>query len=63
MVIVLVVVVTAAAVLAALSMVLRRDWQSVELDARVTKWVGFTLKLRKPSPRIGPDPTSEISSG
>src|SRR5262249_52289223 len=53
-------IVVAVAVLTGLGMVLRVDWQSVELDARVTKWVGFTLKLRKPSPRTGPGPTSEI---
>ena len=55
-----VVIVVAVVVLAALSMVLRRDWQSVELDARVTKWVVFTLRLWKPSPRTGPGAASEI---
>jgi len=52
-------IVVAVTVLAGLGMVLRVDWQSVELDARVTKWVGFTLKLRKSSPRTGPSPTPE----
>jgi len=58
-----IVIVVAIVVLAALGMVLRRDWQSVELDARVTKWIVFTLKLRKPSPRTGPGSTAEIGPG
>ncbi|HSV67489.1 MAG TPA: hypothetical protein VLJ59_16485 [Mycobacteriales bacterium] len=46
----MVIIVVAVTVLIALGMVLRVDWHSVEVDARLTKWVGFTLKLRKRSP-------------
>src|SRR5262249_15808225 len=53
-------IVVAVAVLTGLGMVLRVDWQSVELAAPVTKWAGVRLKLRKSSPRTRPGPTMEI---
>jgi hypothetical protein len=56
-VVIAIVITVVAGTLVALFMVLRQDWESVEVEAQLTRWGRFKLRLRRRLDRGGVGPT------